>query len=164
MNTSELTHWLTAYPLRTGAIALILLGLVTAAPKMQSQVSTAQAEQKIRLAGQYQARLNEAETDYKAQLLQVRARLAESRYQAGVIFVVDPNKPEVPTTITEGLPVAQQGSTTGAVLPDGTIVGDRNGNTGVILGGVVTDVAYTGNPQIVRDAYDQLINPEHMQE
>jgi hypothetical protein len=149
----------TRYPLRTAAIALILLGIVTAVPKIQTQVTTAQAEQQIRLNSQSQARLTDATTDSKQKFLAARAKLAESRYEAGVIFVVDPNDTSQLTTIIEGKPVAQQGSTIGATLPDGTVVGDVNGNTGIIFGGVVSDLAYTGNQTIVRAAYDRLLNP-----
>jgi hypothetical protein len=150
----NLYFW-TRYPLRTAAIAFILLGFVTAVPKLQSQVTTAQAEQQIRLQSQAKNRLDDANNDAKAKYLASKAKLAESRYESGIIFVFDPSN-EDPTTITEGRPVAQKGSTTGATLPDGTVVGDVNGNTGVIAGGVVTDVAYTGNQAIVRAAYDRM--------
>jgi hypothetical protein len=152
-------NFLTRYPIRTAAIVFTLIGVFTAIPKMQSQVTTAQAEQQIRLQAQSQSRLMDATNDGKAKYLEARAQLAEDRYQAGVIFVADPNNPDVLTTITEGRPVSQKGSTTGATLPDGTVVGDINGNTGIIAGGVVTDLAYTGNQTIVRAAYDRLINP-----
>jgi hypothetical protein len=150
----NLAFW-TRYPIRTAAIAFTLLGCATAVPKMQSQVTTAQAEQQIRLQAQSQSRLADASNDAKSKYLASRAKLAESRYEAGLIFVFDP-KNENATTISEGVGVAQKGSTTGATLPDGTVVGDVNGNTGVIAGGVVTDLAYTGNQAIVRAAFDRM--------
>jgi hypothetical protein len=148
-------HFWTRYPIRSAAIAFILLGFVTAVPKLQSQVTTAQAEQQIRLQSQAKNRLDDATNDAKAKYLASRAKLAESRYEAGLIFVFDPNSDDA-TTITEGVGVAQKGSTTGATLPDGTVVGDVNGNTGVIAGGVVTDLAYTGNQAIVRAAFERI--------
>jgi hypothetical protein len=153
-------QWLINYPIRTTSIAVALFGLVTSAPKMQSQLAASQQADQIRLQGQSQARLTNASTDAKAKYSEARAKLAESRYQSGVIFVVDPKDLTRLTTISEGQAVAQQGSTTGATLPSGTVVGDINGNTGIISGGVVTDVAYTGNQGIVRAAYDRMTNPQ----
>jgi hypothetical protein len=153
-------YWWTQYPLRTAAIACAAIGLVTSAPKITSQIQSSQKAESIRLAGQEKVRIDEAENNNKLKLLQVRAKLAESRYQQGLVFVSDPNNPSVLTTISEGKAVGQAGSTTGATVPDGTIVGDINGNTGVIRGGVATDVAFTGNTAIVQAAYQRHINPK----
>lgn len=150
---------LTRYPLRTAAIAFVAIGFVTAIPKLTAQVNSSNRANQIRLDAQSEARTGEAENDAKLKFLQVRDKLAVSRYEQGCLFVSDPNDTSVLTTIEEGRPVGQAGSTTGAKLPDGSVVCDANGNTGIVAGGVVNDVAFTGSNSVAKAAYERFVNP-----
>ena len=72
------------------------------------------------------------------------SKIAIERINAGAIVVVSQADPSKFTTLSEDEPVLDGARL--VPLPDGTFVASTEGNTGVIRGGVVVDVAWTGDP------------------
>lgn len=82
-----------------------------------------------------------------------RAAIANDRYEAGCIFVVLVADTGQAAAITEGASVIDLA--TRQPFSDGTVVCDSLGNTGVMGGGVVTQVAFTGDRSVVEMAMDR---------
>jgi hypothetical protein len=86
---------------------------------------------------------------------QSQARIAETRYKAGCTIVVSSRLPKNLVTLVEGETVLDR--TTKKSLPEGTVVCDGVGNTGVLVSGtngqppVVKKLAYTGKRQLAID-------------
>lgn len=82
-----------------------------------------------------------------------QAAIAEQRYQSGCTIVVAANSPRYLATLVEGEPVFDR--TTQKPLPEGTIVCDINGMSGVIVKNlqgqlVVGQMAFTGNRELAQ--------------
>ncbi len=86
-----------------------------------------------------------------AELVKVKAAIAEQRYKDGCTMVVAANSPRNLATLVLGEPVFDR--TSKKPLPAGTVVCDSNGNTAVLASNtlgvpVVTDMAFTGNREL----------------
>jgi hypothetical protein len=133
-------------PVMAGAIAVGVLLFLSSIPDMMRNAQQF-GETKERFA-QQSALVSRSNAD--AEIAKMRAKIAESRYQSGLLFVVLLKDTDQFSAIKEGETVVDWASK--RPLTDGTVVGDVNGNTGVINGGVVTDVAFTGDRGIVEAA------------
>lgn len=139
-----------ARPMISIGILVFLTGFVMDSPKLLANLQTIQQAQTTRTDGQRQKTLVEAHADNETKLSESRAKLAASRYVKGCIFLASRSQPGRPETVKEGRPVYQNGSA--QTIPDGTTVCDRNGNTGMIQGGVMADVAFTGDRAVINSA------------
>lgn len=110
---------------------------------------------------------NQLKLQATEQANQQRAKIAESRYQAGCVVVVAMNDPSLFTTLSDGQPVIDRARN--APFPVGTVVCDSFGNTAVISPAadgtpVATQLAFTGNRAIVQAAVNgvpaQLNQPQ----
>ncbi len=77
------------------------------------------------------------------------AEIANQRYQTGLVIVVSQDQQNL-VALQAGREVVD--SATGHPLPDGVVVGDHLGNTGIIQDGVVSMMAFTGNRELVNHA------------
>jgi hypothetical protein len=88
-------------------------------------------------------------------VLKERAKIAEERYKAGLVLVVSTAHPDTYASLVEGYPVMDRTNRT--PLPAGTIAGDANGNTCVIVKSptglpVCGNMAFTGNQSVIQAA------------
>jgi hypothetical protein len=146
MQTNKTIRWAKRNPVEAaGLVAFVILFLCYSPALLRSL----QAQDRLR---QFAAQQQEAVQ--QSQLLgdeaQERAKIAVARYKNGAKFVVATANPNQAVAIAEGQPVLD--ATTKLPLPNKTIVADTLGNTGVIINGVVADVAFTGDASIVQEA------------
>ena len=90
---------------------------------------------------------------------QAQARVAEARYKAGCTIVVAVKAAKNLATLVEGETVLDR--TTKKSLPNGTVVCDGNGNTGVLVAGkdgvpVVRQMAFTGDRALATEQVRQI--------
>jgi hypothetical protein len=90
---------------------------------------------------------------------QAQARVAEARYKAGCTIVVAVKAAKNLATLVEGETVLDR--TTKKSLPNGTVVCDGNGNTGVLVAGkdgvpVVGQMAFTGDRALATEQVRQI--------
>lgn len=126
--------------------SILLIGALTGTGNMQGSREVASA---ARQRAQ-QIRIQETEFLFDAKETELASRTAIKRYQNGLVFVVSTANPNTAIAIIEGEAVIDISSR--EPLPDGTVVGDYSGNTGIIKDGVVSSVAFTGDRQVVQAA------------
>ena len=94
------------------------------------------------------------ELQIKAQLANAdserRSKLAAERFNAGCQMTVGSNAPDKFAAIQEGKPVLD--GTTGAPLGNSVVVCDLTGLTAVIENGVASNLAFSSDRQVIRDA------------
>lgn len=77
-----------------------------------------------------------------------QAKIASARYENGCLPSVIGNYPDVQyVSIYEGQVLSDR--RTNKPLPNGTVVCDGQGNTGVVQGGEVSQIAFTGNRDLI---------------
>ena len=131
----------------------LLLGMDSIKSNLQ-QVSTIRA--KVQEDSKTQMNLQASQQD-----AEVKAQIAEARYQAGCVVVVASNNQGFHTSITEGAPVLDAIRKT--ALPPNTIVCDADGNTAKLVNGVYRgsntavawELAFTGNRAVIDKAIAQ---------
>ena len=110
----------------------------------QIQLDLAHAEAEQQLAQErLQLELSQAE-------LEAEQPIADQRYLNGCNLVVNTIDPTQYVSLTLGEPVIDMGLN--RPFGDGNVFCDVFGNTGIIKGGVVADMARTGDRQIIQDA------------
>lgn len=115
-------------------------------------INTGEATQRAQLIRQTKAEQNEAldQLELSQKYAEQAAQIAIQRYDAGCVFVVGINQPENAVSVIEGQAVVD--FYTLAPIPNGSIVCDFQGNTGVIADGVVSLPAFTGNRAVIEAA------------
>jgi hypothetical protein len=104
------------------------------------------------------------------QEMQIKARLAnanserqavtaQQRYIAGCQMTVASNDLSKFAAIQQDKPVLD--ATTQAPLSDGVVVCSMDGMTAIIRGGVATDLAFSSDRQVIRDAMKRYGNVEY---
>ncbi|MBD2254636.1 hypothetical protein [Nostoc parmelioides] len=82
------------------------------------------------------------------QFEQEQAKIADARYKLGCLPIVATQYPHRYVTLVEGQILTDR--ITGRILPQGTVVCDANGNTGVIgEDGAVSEIAFTGDRDMI---------------
>jgi len=110
---------------------------------IQQQRNLAQGISQQNQELQIKARLANADSERRSQL-------AVERYNAGCQMTVGSNDPGKFAAIQQHKPVLD--GTTGAPLGDGTVVCDLTGQTAVIKEGVASELAFSSDRQVIRDA------------
>lgn len=132
-----------------GGIAIAAFGIISNFGdfKTNQQASDQIKQQRLEIA-QQNTQLRIAE-----QVTAERAEIAGDRYSRGCVLVVSGENPNQAASIAEGKPVLDWA--TGNPLPDNTVVCDPYGNTGVIVEGVISKTAFTGDQEVINQRLQQ---------
>jgi len=136
---------------------LIVVGLLAMnAPShlssMTQQRNLAQGISQQNQELQIKARLANADSER-------RSALAKVRYDGGCQMLVGTNDPTKFAAIQENQPVLD--GTTGAPLGNSVIVCDQTGLTAVIENGVASNLAFSSDRQVIRDAMQRYGNVQY---
>lgn len=131
-----MTKLISDNPLALIGLGIVGLGLIFNEGNLQSLSQTSAMVRSQREASQRES--------LQAQIAEQKAT---DRYNRGCVFVVAQTEPGTFTSLSEGQPVIDQARQT--PLSNGVVVCDREGGTGVISNGVVSDFAFTGNRTVI---------------
>jgi hypothetical protein len=134
------------------ALALIAMNAPSQLSAMNRQRELAQEITQQNQELQIKARLANADSER-------RSELAAQRYRAGCQMVVATNDPSKFAAIQQDKPVLD--GTTGAPLGDGTVVCDLTGQTAVIKESVASELAFSTDRQVIRDAMKRYGNVQY---
>jgi hypothetical protein len=132
--------------------ALLVFNAPSQFATMQQQRNLAQGISQQNQQLQIKARLANADSER-------RSEIAKTRYAAGCQMTVATNDPGKFAAIQQDKPVLD--GTTGAPLGDGTVVCDLTGQTAVIENGVASNLAFSSDRQVIRDAMKRYGNVQY---
>jgi hypothetical protein len=132
--------------------ALLAFNAPSQLKSMNQQRNLAQSISQQNQEQQIKARLANANSERQA----VQAK---QRYDAGCQMTVASNDLSKFAAIQQDKPVLD--ATTQAPLSDGAVVCSMDGMTAIIRGGVATDLAFSSDRQVIRDAMKRYGNVEY---
>jgi hypothetical protein len=132
--------------------ALLAMNAPSQFAMMQQQRNLAQGISQQNQESQIKARLANADSERRSQL-------AQERFKAGCQMTVATNDPTKFAAIQEGQPVLD--ATTGAPLSNSVVVCSSDGMTAVIENGVASNLAFSTDRQVIREAMRRYANVQY---
>lgn len=126
-----------------GGVLLLLMVALNSGQIKQNQQFSAELKAERMEMSQKQALLSAQQQDVSA-----KAEIANARYESGCILVVSSGDPTKSAAIQQERPVLD--GATGHPLSDGSVVCDPFGTTAIIMGQVASQIAYTGDMEVVK--------------